>query len=55
VAIAAIGSHQREAESVGLGRSSQMLLDGVVRQLAIVGEAVVHLPHDVIARHEAIP
>jgi uncharacterized protein with HEPN domain len=54
-AIAAIRSHQQEAESVGLGRSSLMLLDGVVRQLAIIGEAVAHLPDDVTARHEAIP
>jgi uncharacterized protein with HEPN domain len=54
-AIHAIGRHQQEAAKVGLDRSSQMLLDGVVRQLAIIGEATAHLPQDVMTRRAEIP
>lgn len=54
-AIATISEHEREAASAGLDRSSRMLLDSVVRQLAIVGEAVTHLPEEVTARHPHIP
>jgi uncharacterized protein with HEPN domain len=54
-AIGTIGTHQREAGSVGLERSSQLLLDGVVRQLAIIGEAAAHLPDEVTSRHPEVP
>jgi uncharacterized protein with HEPN domain len=54
-AIDAIDSHQREADRVGLTRASQMLLDGVVRQLAIIGEAAAHLPTETTTRHPEIP
>lgn len=54
-AIDAIDHHQREAARVGLSRSSKMLLDGVVRQLAIIGEATAHVPDEVTARHPEIP
>jgi uncharacterized protein with HEPN domain len=54
-AIYAIADHQREAARFGLARSSRMLLDGVVRQLAIIGEATAHLPEEITTRHPEIP
>lgn len=54
-AIDAIADHRREARQVGLPDSSAMLLDSVVRQLAIIGEAVSHLPADVLERHPGLP
>ncbi len=54
-AIEAIADHRQEAHRVGLPDSSSMLLDSVVRQLAIVGEAVSHLPEDVAERHPEVP
>ena len=54
-AIDAIAAHRREARKVGLADSSGLLLDSVVRQLAIIGEAASHLPDDVLDRHPAIP
>jgi uncharacterized protein with HEPN domain len=54
-AIDAIADHRQEARAVGLPDSSAMLLDSVVRQLAIIGEAVSHLPADVLERHPEIP
>jgi uncharacterized protein with HEPN domain len=54
-AIDAIAHHRREAHEAGLPESSSMLLDSIVRQLAIIGEAVSHLPDDVLDRHPEIP
>jgi uncharacterized protein with HEPN domain len=54
-AVAAIADHRQEARQVGLPGSSAMLLDSVVRQLAIVGEAASHLPEVVLQRHPEIP
>jgi uncharacterized protein with HEPN domain len=54
-AIDAIADHRQEAREVGLPDSSAMLLDSVVRQLAIIGEAASHLPDDVLQRHPGIP
>lgn len=54
-AIDAIAGHRREAQDVGLPESSSLLLDSIVRQLAIIGEAVSHLPNDVLERHPQIP
>jgi uncharacterized protein with HEPN domain len=54
-AIDAIAAHRHEARQVGLPDSSAMLLDSVVRQLAIIGEAASHLPEDVLQRHPDIP
>lgn len=54
-AIDAITDHRREAAHVGLAPTSRMLLDSVVRQLAIIGEAVAHLPSDITDRHPDIP
>jgi uncharacterized protein with HEPN domain len=55
VAIDTIAAHRQEAHQVGLPDSSAMLLDSVVRQLAIIGEAASHLPEDVLQRHPDIP
>jgi uncharacterized protein with HEPN domain len=54
-AIDAIAHHRREGHEVGLPESSSLLLDSIVRQLAIIGEAVSHLPDDVLERHPQIP
>jgi uncharacterized protein with HEPN domain len=54
-AIDAIADHRQEAREVGLPDSSAMLLDSVVRQLAIIGEAASRLPEDVLQRHPDIP
>jgi uncharacterized protein with HEPN domain len=54
-AIDAIADHRREAANAGLPVTSRMLLDSVVRQLAIIGEAAAHLPEDVTTRHPQIP
>jgi uncharacterized protein with HEPN domain len=54
-AIDAIAAHRQEARQVGLPDSSAMLLDSVVRQVAIIGEAASHLPEDVLQRHPDIP
>lgn len=54
-AIDAIANHRREAAHVGLPATSQMLLDSVVRQLAIIGEAAAQLPEEIATRHPEIP
>jgi uncharacterized protein with HEPN domain len=54
-AIDAIADHRQEARQVGLPGSSAMLLDSVVRQLAIIGEAAGHLPEEVTQRHPEVP
>jgi uncharacterized protein with HEPN domain len=50
-AIDTIAAHRQEARQAGLPDSSALLLDSVVRQLAIIGEAASHLPEDVLLRH----
>ena len=54
-AIDAIADHREQARQVGLPDSSSMLLDSIVRQLAIIGEAASHLPDEVLERHPEIP
>jgi uncharacterized protein with HEPN domain len=54
-AIDAIADHRQKAREVGLPDSSAMLLDSVVRQLAVIGEAASHLPKEVLQRHPDIP
>lgn len=54
-AVQAIQAHRDEAEMANLAPGSRLLLDGVVRQLAIIGEAAAHLPDEVTARHTHLP
>jgi uncharacterized protein with HEPN domain len=54
-AIDGIEAHHRRARSVGLPDDDPLLLDAVVRQLALIGEAAAHLPAEVIDRHPGIP
>jgi uncharacterized protein with HEPN domain len=54
-AIDAIADHREQARQVGLPDSSAMLLDSIVRQLAIIAEAASQLPDDVLERHPEIP
>jgi uncharacterized protein with HEPN domain len=54
-AIDAVADDRQEARQVGLPDSSAMLLDSVVRQLAIIGEAAGHLPEEVTQRHPEVP
>lgn len=54
-ALEAIRAHRAKAAEAGLETSAQLLLDAVVRQLAIIGEATAHLPAEVTERHPAIP
>lgn len=50
-----IDQHRQQARDVGLAADEPLVLDAVVRQLAIIGEAAVRLPEDVTVRHPQIP
>ena len=50
-----IENHRLRGRSVGLSPDEPLMLDAVVRQLAVIGEAASHLPADVTDRHPAIP
>lgn len=54
-AIQAIEDHRLRAQAVGISPDEPLLLDAVVRQLAVIGEAASHLPADVTDRHRGIP
>lgn len=54
-AIRAIRAHEATAVGHGLGRGEPLLLDAVVRQLAVIGEAVSALPDEVVGRRPDIP
>ncbi len=54
-AIQAIEDHRLRAQAVGLSHDEPLLLDAIVRQLAVIGEAASHLPADVTDRHRGIP
>jgi uncharacterized protein with HEPN domain len=54
-AIVAIRRHEATAKDHGLGRDDPLVLDAVVRQLAIIGEAVAALPESVAEQRKDIP
>lgn len=54
-AIDAIGMHRCRAAELGLEADDQLLIDAVVRQLAIIGEAAAHLPEAVTRRAPDVP
>jgi uncharacterized protein with HEPN domain len=54
-AIDAIAAHRQEARQVGLPDSSAMLLDSVVRQLAVIGEAPATCPRTCSSATPDIP
>ena len=54
-AIATIADHRRRGEELGLDAGDLLLLDAVVRELALIGEAAAHLPEAVTDRHPDIP
>jgi uncharacterized protein with HEPN domain len=54
-AIQTIGDHQVRGQALGLSPEEPLLLDAVVRQLAVIGEAASHLPAHVTNRHPEIP
>lgn len=54
-AVAAIRDHATSAQDHGLGRNEPLVLDAVVRQLAIIGEAVAALPAALLADSPDIP
>jgi uncharacterized protein with HEPN domain len=54
-AIDRIEAHHLRAGNVGLANDDPLLLDAVVRQLALIGEAAAHLPGEVTDRHPGIP
>ena len=45
-------SSQLDQESF---RRNQLVVDAVIRNLAVIGEAARHVPEDVIARHPDLP
>ena len=53
-AIDVIGQHREHAHDVGLSPNDSLVLDAVVRQLAIIGEAASHLSEDLTTRHDQI-
>jgi uncharacterized protein with HEPN domain len=53
-AIATIADHRRRAAHAGIDEGTPLVLDAVVRQLAIIGEAATHLSDEVFARHPQI-
>lgn len=54
-AIDTIEEHHRRGTELRLASTDPLLLDAVVRQLAIIGEAASHLPEDVTSQHPEIP
>ena len=54
-AIQTIEDHRLRGQTLGLSPEEPLLLDAVVRQLAVIGEAASHLPADVTDRHPDIP
>ena len=54
-AILTIRAHEARLDAAGIGRSEQVRLDAVVRQLVIVAEAAAHLPDEVLATEPSIP
>lgn len=54
VAIDIILDHRRRAADAGLSEDSPLVLDAVVRQLAIIGEAASHLSDELHQRHPQI-
>lgn len=54
-AIQTIEDHQLRGQVLGLSPDEPLLLDAVVRQLAVIGEAASHLSMDVTDRHPDIP
>jgi uncharacterized protein with HEPN domain len=54
-AIATIREHRRAAADAGMAEDTALVLDAVVRQLAVIGEAAVHLSDDLLGRHPDIP
>jgi len=54
-AIQSIEDHQLRGQVLGLSPDEPLLLDAVVRQLAVIGEAASHLPANVTDRHPDIP
>jgi uncharacterized protein with HEPN domain len=54
-AVATIRTHVETAERHGLSKEEALVLDAVVRQLAIIGEAVSALPEDLLALRRDIP
>lgn len=53
-AIDAVAEHRNRAQDLGLPADDALILDAVVRQLAIIGEAASHLSNNVTARHDQI-
>lgn len=54
-AIAAIDDHRRRGHAAGFTDDDPLLLDAVVRRLAVIGEAAAHLSEETQARHRDIP
>lgn len=55
VAIRAIRSHEVTGQEHGLDRGDLLVPDAVVRQLAVIGEAVSVMPDEVVGRRPDIP
>lgn len=53
-AIATIDDHRRRARGAGFTDDDPLLLDAVVRRLAVIGEAATHLSDDLVDRHPEI-
>lgn len=54
-AIATIRAHRQSAADAGIAEDSELVLDAVVRRLAIIGEAAMHLSDELVQRHPSIP
>ena len=54
-AIATIRDHRRAAADAGIAEDTELVLDAVVRQLAVIGEAATHLSEELMERHPSIP
>jgi uncharacterized protein with HEPN domain len=54
-AIDTIAEHRRRTKELGLQPGDPLLLDAVVRELALIGEAAAHLPSSLTDRHPDIP
>lgn len=54
-AIETIRRHRADAADLGLDAEAPLVIDAVVRQLAIIGEAAAHLSDGTYARHPGVP